>query len=169
MNLFLLNLVLALTWCVLNSSFQLADLVIGMLFGATVIGLAQRALGQRPGYLHALWTLLGFLWFAIYEIVLANIALARVLLRRNLQLRPEVVAIPLKPQGAGATTVLANLITLTPGTLTLDLAPDARTIYVHNLVLDDKEAFVNQVKDYEQRVLAVFRELGEQNNPEERT
>lgn len=159
MNLFLLNLFLALLWCALSSSFALADLVVGLLFGSLVIVLGQRGLGQRSSYVRSLLTLLGFLWFAVTEIVLANVALGRVLMQREMPLNPAVVAIPLVPQSPGAITTLANLITLTPGTITLDVSPDGSEIFVHNLTLGDEQEFVDQIKAYERRVLRVFREL----------
>jgi multicomponent Na+:H+ antiporter subunit E len=165
MNLFLLNLFLALLWCALSGSFALADLTVGLVLGALVIGLGQRGLGHRQSYVRALLVLLGFCWFAIREIVLANIALAKVLLSRDMRLNPVVVPIPLEPQSPGAITTLANLITLTPGTITLDASPDGSEIYVHNLTLGDEQEFVGQIKQYERRVLEAFNELREHQPP----
>jgi multicomponent Na+:H+ antiporter subunit E len=162
MNLFLLNLFLALLWCALSSSFALADLTVGLLLGALVISLGQRGLGHRQSYVGSLLVLLRFVWFSICEIVLANVALAKVLLSRRMELNPVVVPIPLEPQNPGAITTLANLITLTPGTITLDSSADGSEIYVHNLVLGDEQEFIAQIKGYERRVLAVFHELHEQ-------
>lgn len=158
MNLLSLNLLLALLWCVMNGSFALADFVVGLLFSGLVIGLGQRGLGFRPSYLSAIVRLLRFLWFSVKEIVLANIALARVLLAPKLRLNPAIVAIPLEPQSPWPITTLANLITLTPGTITLDVSPDGSEIYVHNIVLGDEAEFVDSIKYYERRVLEVFDE-----------
>lgn len=163
MNLFLLNLFLALLWCVLNGTFQLADLVAGMIFGAAVISLGQRGLGHRPSYLRALFIFVRFLYFAIHEIVLANVALAKVLLRRDMRLNPAIVTIELEPQSPGPITTLANLITLTPGTITLDISGDGSEIYVHNLVLGDEETFIRDIKAYERRVLELYNELRDQS------
>ncbi|MEL7089262.1 MAG: Na+/H+ antiporter subunit E, partial [Planctomycetota bacterium] len=71
---------------------------------------------------------------------------------------PAVIGIPLDATTDAEITLLANLITLTPGTLSLDLSEDRRTLYVHAMFADDPEAFCREIKEgFERRVLELLR------------
>jgi multicomponent Na+:H+ antiporter subunit E len=75
-------------------------------------------------------------------------------------MRPGVVAIPLDVQTDAEITLLANLITLTPGTLSLDVSTDRRVLYIHVMYIDndDVEAVRRKIKEgFERRVLEVLR------------
>jgi multicomponent Na+:H+ antiporter subunit E len=73
-------------------------------------------------------------------------------------MRPAVVAIPLDARTDAEITLLANLISLTPGTLSLDLSADRRTLYVHGMFVRDRETFVRSIKHgLERRLLGVMR------------
>lgn len=74
--------------------------------------------------------------FAV-ELVAANLAVARVVLAPSLSIRPGIVAYPLELRSEMAITWLANLITLTPGTLTIDVSQDHRMLYIHTLNIDE--------------------------------
>jgi multicomponent Na+:H+ antiporter subunit E len=75
-------------------------------------------------------------------------------------MRPGVIAVPLDAKTDAEITLLANLITLTPGTLSLDLSPDRGVLYVHTMYIDqdDVERARRQIKDnLERRVLELLR------------
>lgn len=99
--------------------------------------------------LYAVGLLIYFLW----ELVLANLRLARDVLRPLHQLRPAIVAVPLALEKDTQIVLVANLITLTPGTLSLDVSSDRKFLYVHVMHVEDLAAFRQQVKSgFEQRV-----------------
>jgi multicomponent Na+:H+ antiporter subunit E len=75
-------------------------------------------------------------------------------------MRPGVVAIPLDARTDAEITLLANLITLTPGTLSLDVSSDRRMLYIHVMYIDndDLEEVRRKIKaGFERRVLEVLR------------
>lgn len=73
-------------------------------------------------------------------------------------LHPGVIAVPLDVETDAEITLLANLITLTPGTLALDVSSDKRVMYVHTIEFKDKASFVQGIKNgFEKRVLEVMR------------
>jgi multicomponent Na+:H+ antiporter subunit E len=73
-------------------------------------------------------------------------------------MRPGILAIPLELESDVQIMVLASLITLTPGTLCLDISEDRRTIYVHVMYLHDPDRVRQTIKDgFEKRVREVFR------------
>ena len=82
--------------------------------------------------------------YFIVQLVRGAIGVALLALRPSLKLRPAIIAYPLTLTRDGQITLLANLITLTPGTLSIDVSPDKRTLYVHVLDLAEREAFVGR-------------------------
>lgn len=93
------------------------------------------------------------------ELLLSAVSVAKEAWRPRLALRPAVVAVPLDVTSDLEITVLSSLISLTPGTLSLDVSPDRKTLYVHALVADDDGADVRaSIKDrLERPVKRAFR------------
>lgn len=98
--------------------------------------------------------LLRFAAFALREVVLANLRVARIVLTPRPRLRPGIVAVPLEPATDAQITVLANLITLTPGTLSVEVSEDRRTLFVHAIDVESPEAFRRETKQGFERAVA---------------
>ena len=81
-----------------------------------------------------------------YELVMSNIAVARVVLKPGLTIRPGIVAYRTDLKSPTAITWLANLITLTPGTLTLAVSEDQRVLYIHTLNVDDPNEVTSSIR-----------------------
>ncbi|MFW5942683.1 MAG: Na+/H+ antiporter subunit E [bacterium] len=157
MRSFLLNIFLALVWTFLQGELRASNFVVGMILGYVVIAISQRALDNQR-YVLKVVQVVAFAGFALWEIFRASIALAWIILHPRLRVRPGVVAVPLEAQTDMEIVTLANLITLSPGTLTLDVADDRSAIYVHTIVLDDPDEFRASIKNsFERRVLEVTR------------
>ncbi len=94
----------------------------------------------------------------MWEIFHSNFTVAFDILTPAHRMRPGIVAVPLDAKTDFEITLLANLITMTPGTLSLDLSDDRSTLYVHAMYITDPEEIRQSIKqDLERRVLAVFR------------
>lgn len=96
----------------------------------------------------------------VRELVVSAVKVALLVLHpdMNRRLQPGIVAYPLTVLSDGEITVLANLITLTPGTLSLDVSDDRRTLYIHALNVTDRERLIGDIAGgFETRVLRVFR------------
>lgn len=160
------NLALAIVWMVLQKSFTLVDFTVGMLVGFGVIALTEPALewqspgrrrDGRAGYARFTWRVISFAGFALWAIVRSNLEVARIVLSPRHVFRPGIVAIPLDVQSDMGITLLANLITITPGTVTLDVASDRRTLYIHVMDVRDPAALRDEIKDqFERRVMELF-------------
>ena len=73
-------------------------------------------------------------------------------------MRPAVMAIPLEPAKAYPLTLLANMLTLTPGPLSLDVSPDRRYLFIHNIAVTDLEQSRKEIKEtFERRILEATR------------
>ena len=97
----------------------------------------------------------GFLAFYVWELVVSSLRVAYDVLTPTLHMRPAIVAVPLDVRSDVAITLLANLVSLTPGSLTLDVSADRRTLYVHVMFVgDDADAARRAIKDQLERRVA---------------
>jgi multicomponent Na+:H+ antiporter subunit E len=154
---FLLNLVLAIVWALLAGSIDLANLVVGFLFGYAVLWLVQPVLG-KTSYFRRVPQAARFVGYFLMELVIANVVVARDVLSPRPRRRPGVVAVPLDARTDAEITFLSIVILLTPGTLVLDVSEDRTKLFVHAMFLDTPEELCRQVKDgFERRVLELMR------------
>ncbi|MCS6841856.1 MAG: Na+/H+ antiporter subunit E [Roseiflexus sp.] len=154
---FLLNILLAIAWSALTGRFTPIDLAFGFALGYGVLWMLRRQLrGER--YFVKAPRVVRFVFYALWQIILANINMARaVLLTPKERIRPGIVAIPLSIRSDAEITMLANLITLTPGTLSLDVADDRSCLYVHSIEVGDPDQFRRGIKNgFERLVHEVF-------------
>lgn len=146
--------VLSLAWTALVGELSVYTLLQGAIIGYLVLALRSQA---RLVLFWKAWRLLRLIIYAIAELVIANFRVAWDVLTPNNNLRVGVVAIPLDVKGDLGVTLLANLITLTPGSVTIDVSDDASHIYVHTMHLEDADAFRREIKEgFERRVLDVL-------------
>jgi multicomponent Na+:H+ antiporter subunit E len=144
-GLFLLNLILALTWAALQGELNTSNFVIGFLVSGAIIYIF-RQMFFSPRYFRK--TALGVTLALVFikELIKSNIAVLRVVLSPRLRVRSGVIALPTALTNDVALTMLANMITLTPGTLTLDISADRRYLFVHTLNLDDPEDVKQEIQ-----------------------
>lgn len=90
--------------------------------------------------------LTGFFFFYLGEIILANIVVAADILTPKHRMKPAILAIPLEIETDLQLIALNNLVTMTPGTLSLDISPDKKTIYVHAMYVDDLDKVKKEIK-----------------------
>lgn len=157
MNAFLLNIFLALIWASATGNFAESNLVFGFVLGFAIIAFTQQASGSGD-YARRGWRVFSFIGFFIKELVLANIRVARDVISRSHNMRPGVVAIPLSAKTDIEITFLANVISLTPGTLSLDVSDDRTVLYIHSMYVDDPDELRHEIKaGFERRILEVLR------------
>lgn len=157
MNIFLLNILLALVWVALTGHFTPANFVVGIVLAYVVLWLVQRTLGPSS-YFVKVRQVLGFIAFFIWELIKSNFRVAYDVLTPRHHMRPGVVAIPLDAKTDFEITLLSSLITLTPGSLSLDVSADRRALYIHAMYIKDVEAFRQEIKTgLERRLLEVLR------------
>jgi multicomponent Na+:H+ antiporter subunit E len=155
----LLAILLAVGWVAVTGTFTLPNLLLGIVVAIFVIFLLRHRL-SRPLPLRRVVATVWLILFFIRELLLSAISVARLALSPGLRARlePAIIAFPLTVQSDAGITLLANLITLTPGTLTLDVSADHRHLYVHALTLGSRETLIRSIADgLERRVIEVFR------------
>ncbi len=155
-NQILLNLFLAFVWTLLQNSFTAANFLGGYFVGAIIIWIFHRLFPGGRSYLSQLWACLDLVAVFFWELLKANIAVAKIVLSPKINITPGIVAVPTVLKDDLSLVLLANLVTLTPGTLTMDISPDKKTLYVHVLNMSSEEEVKRDIKDsFERRILAV--------------
>ena len=152
-----LSLFVALIWLALVNEVSAGAIVMALLVGVFVPLITGR-FWPDPPQLRGPLKLLDYLWVVAWDIVVANLQVARLILFvPNDQLRSRYVTVPLDLGSPEAITVLAGTITMTPGTLSAELSADGRALLVHGLDVPDPEALVSDIKSrYEARLLEIF-------------
>ncbi|MGQ9888782.1 MAG: Na+/H+ antiporter subunit E [Aggregatilineales bacterium] len=156
LNYFILNVLLGAAWAALSGQFTLENLAAGYAIGYVVLWLARGTLGQSS-YFVKVPQAFGFAGYFLWELIKANVRVAYEVLTPGHTMRPAIVAIPLDVRTPLAITLLAQMITLTPGTLSLDVSSDRRVLYVHAMYVDDVDAFRRSIKNgFERRLRDVL-------------
>jgi multicomponent Na+:H+ antiporter subunit E len=152
MTLFALNLMLAIVWAGWLGQWSLVHLLIGFVFGYVVLWLFQPVVG-RSAYFEKLPRAVGFLGFLTGELVVSSLRVAWDVVTPRARRRPGIIAVPLDLRSDGAITLLAALITLTPGSLGVDVSADRSTLFVHEMFVDDPDQVRQRIKrGFERRV-----------------
>jgi len=154
---FLANLLLALVWAAMTGGFSLANLGLGFVLGYVALYLAHQVVGESA-YFRRIGRVARFVGFYVVEIFKANLRVALDVVTPRHRSRPGIVAVPLEARTDAEITLLANLLTMTPGSLSIDISEDRRVLYVHAMFVDDADAFRQRIKDdFERRVLEMLR------------
>lgn len=150
----LLNILLAFVWAAVTGTMSIQNLLIGFLIGYGVVFMLQPLLG-RESYGGRIIYWIGFLFWFVKELFLSSIRVAIDVLTPAHKMNPGVIAVPLDVETDGEITFLANTISLTPGTLSLDVSQDRKTLYIHAMYIrgSDIESEKLAIKhDVERRV-----------------
>lgn len=116
------------------------------------------------GTISAIPYVVGYIVVFSKEVIVANLDVAYRVLRIEPQFEPQVILVPLRVQTAVGITTIANSITITPGTITLDHDPDENALYVHMIDGRDPEAVVDPIRTWEDYALEIF---DEERSPED--
>lgn len=158
MNPLMIVIVLALIWAAMSGTFSGLNLLLGAGIGAIAVLLLRRSLGKGQS-LRKVRSVVSLALLFVYELGVSAVRVAIVVLTPDLKsaLRPAIIAFPLSVKSDAEITLLANLITLTPGTLSVDVSEDRALLYVHTLTLDTREALIADIAaGFEAKVREVF-------------
>jgi multicomponent K+:H+ antiporter subunit E len=146
-----LSMALASTWLIL-AGFSPAQVAAGLLF-ALAIPLTIAPLLDVLPTVRSVSAAMMLVARVLWDIVVANVVVARLVLGRVKRLRPAFVAIPVSVTDPAAISLFMSMISITPGSVPIALSPDSRWMLVHVLDLEDEAAFIAMVKDRYERPL----------------
>ena len=163
MTTFVWNLLLAVLWATALDDLSPRGLLVGMVVGYLVLAAAWRLGADRGGrggaYFRKVAQTVGFAGWFIRELVVANVRMARYTISPLRTMRSGIVAVPIEHDLTDLEiTTLANLVSLTPGTLTLDVSSDRRVLFVHAMDASNPDEVRREVKQgFERRVRGLLR------------
>ena len=160
----LLNLLLALIWIAVQGAFTLSNFAVGFVLGYAVLRLMRPLIGESA-YDERVWHQISLIGFFLVELVKSSVRVAVEVLTPGYQMNAGILAVPLDVRSDLGITLFANLISLTPGTLSLDVSDDGKTLYIHAMYIDKTvdEEIADLKNSLERRILLA---LGRADQPD---
>ena len=163
MKLYILFLAVSgLMWCFVHGTISFSNLVLGIIFASFIIRPFkqlyhfERDIPFEEG-LRKIPAQLTYLYVLIKEIIKANIMVAKIILQPKMDIKPGIIAVPIRTKTDFGITTLANTITLVPGTLTIDMSEDRSLLYLHVIDASDPEELTRSIReDLEKYILEAF-------------
>ena len=146
MNTFGLNIILAIAWVAFTGSVSLVGLITGFVIGYGALWLIQPLIGTST-YFRRVTAWVKLLIMFHYELIVSSFAVAMDVLTPKHRSRPAIIEVPLDVKTDTGILLVTNLISLTPGTLSLDVSEDRKTLLVHAMFADDPDALRKSLKD----------------------
>ena len=153
----LVNFFVAIVWMFISVSFTASTFVVGFIIGTILLWIMKRFLPGRF-YMSRVWSVIKLTALFFKELFMANIQVFVLIVQPKMPIKPAIFAYPTILEKDWEITLLANLITLTPGTLVIDVSEDSRTLYIHAINYDDAEGAIESIKNtFEKAILEVSR------------
>ncbi len=152
-----MNLLLCFIWIALTGSMYYSNFLFGFLLGFFILWIMNiNETDQR--YFYRVPKTAGFVLYFLYEMIVANIQVAYDVITPKYFFKPGIIRYPLNARTDFEINLLATIISLTPGTLILDISNDKSALYIHVMYLKDKDKFIAQLKNgFERRLLEIIR------------
>ncbi len=152
----ILSVILLVVWVLLHQNVRSATLVGGLLVAVSVPFFTRRFWPERP-QVRRWGALIRFAPVFLWDVLVANVQVAWLIVNVWRELHPRWIVIPLDITNPHAIVTLANVISLTPGTVSSELGPDRRTLLVHSLDVPDEQAAIDFIKRrYEAPIREIF-------------
>ena len=154
---YILSLVFAIVWVAITGSATLHNLIFGFLLSTLSLWVV-RGETRTNGYWRRIGRVLSLLVLFFKELALSAWKVAVLVVSPRMDLKPGIFAFPLTVDRDFEIALLANLITLTPGTLSVDVSADRKTLFVHAIDCSDLEATKRDIAEgFERKIMEAFR------------
>lgn len=149
MNIFAVNIALAFVWSALTASFTLPSLIAGYTLGFGALWLVQPLFAERSPYFLRTFRVIKLAAMFLYQLLVSSLEVAWDVITPEQKSRPAILEMPLEVETEWGLLLTTNLISLTPGTLSLDVSEDRKRLIVHAMFAEDPEAVVAGLKRFE--------------------
>jgi len=151
------NLIIAIMWMFLSETYTVTSFIIGHIIGAVLLFVLRRFI-PGPFYLAKFMKILKLMLIFIRELISSNIDIVKLVYQRNPTFEPGIFAMPTELKSDWEITLLANLITLTPGTLSVAISDDNLEIYIHAMHIEEVHEEILDIKNtFEKAIMEVTR------------
>lgn len=148
----LFNFLIALIWMFLQNNFSFTSFLLGYMIGIIILFVLRRFLIFKF-YIHRVWAIFKLITIFIIELTKANIDVVKIVFTPKLKNKPGIVAMETELTTEVEITLLAALISLTPGTISMDFSADNKTLYIHALDIQDKEQMIEEIRNSFERAI----------------
>jgi multicomponent Na+:H+ antiporter subunit E len=156
MILYAINLLMAIVWAAVTGSASLHNLIFGFLLSTLTLGLIREQI-NGTGYIRRVLKIASLARLFFVELAKSAGKVALMVVSPKLEIKPGIFAYPLTVTRDFEITLLANLITLTPGTLSVDVSDDRKTLYVHAIDCSDLEGARRDIAEgFERKIREAF-------------
>lgn len=153
----LLNVFLAVCWMFLTNSLSTAGFITGFIAGLAALFFFRRFFSQ-PFYIWKIWSVIKLMLIFIKELYLANVSVLKTIMSPKMNIRPGIFAFKTELTEDWEITPLSLLITLTPGTLVMDISDDRSILYIHAMDIEDAEKAIHDIRvSFEKAIQEVSR------------
>ncbi|GAA5077511.1 Na+/H+ antiporter subunit E [Roseibacterium beibuensis] len=146
MNIFILNIALAVAWAALTGDITLTGLAVGFALGSAALFVTKPLFPGCDRYFKRVWRWVKLGVLFLYELVVSSVQVVWDVLTPAHKARPGIISVPLEADDEMEILLVTNLISLTPGTLSLDVTEDRKTLYIHAMFADDPDAIRAQIR-----------------------
>ncbi|MFS0672887.1 Na+/H+ antiporter subunit E [Ornithinibacillus sp. 179-J 7C1 HS] len=153
----IINLIIAIMWMFLSESYTLSSFIAGYIWGILLVLLLNRFI---PGRFYGIRVvkIVNLLLLFVKEVILSNISILKLVYTPKPEIEPGIFALPLEVKTNWEITILAHLISLTPGTLSVAVSDNNDILYIHAMDIDEVDKSVKEIKDsFEKAILEVTR------------
>ena len=142
-------------WVLLWGELSVANVVSGLLVAILLLVVFPRPRSTTGFVIRPIPTI-RFLAFFARELVVSNLVLSREVVSRRSRMLTGVIAAPIHGCSDSLVGVIANLLALTPGTMTVEIATNPNVLYVHVLIFDDLDTVRAKITELNRLVVAAF-------------
>lgn len=146
---------LVLVWVALWEDLSPASVLGGLLSAGALLAVFRLGPAATPNTLRPLWAL-RFIAYFLWKLVEASAVVAWEVVTPRNRINEGIVAVTIRGVSDALTTVVANAISLTPGTVTLEVYRHPTTLFVHVLHLHDIEAVRAEIQHLEALAIRAF-------------
>ncbi|MFZ5824848.1 MAG: Na+/H+ antiporter subunit E [Bacillota bacterium] len=158
-------LLFAVLWMVLQDAYTYDYFFAGLLTGALVfllfpapeVRVIRFAIRGPADFFPWLFRSARLVIYFLWELLQSNYAVGRMVLTPKLRLTPGILAMPLQVRQPGQIALLANLITLTPGTISMGVSKDNSVLYIHCIDVSDPEGALASSRRFEELIMGVLK------------
>ncbi|HBK80925.1 MAG TPA: Na+/H+ antiporter subunit E [Nitrospinae bacterium] len=140
-----LALSISVIWLLLRGDGSPGNFFVGLLLAVILIYFLRRTYQQERAFRRA-GDIVNFIIHFTYELIVANIQVLKIVLSPQINIRPGIIAYKTECKTPLSITVLANSITLTPGTLSVDISEDQSTIFIHTLDIEHPDTVCDAIR-----------------------
>ncbi len=153
----MINICLAFVWAAMMGKMDFGNLFVGFVLGYIILLFQQEMVGESS-YYKKVNQFLAFTVYFLKEMIVASVRVAHDTITWKTYARPGIIALPLDARSDFEITLLSVTISLTPGTLSLEVSEDRSTLYIHAMFVDDPDDLRREIKQgLERKLLELIR------------